>query len=129
MDKKLGLTSAFLKAAEMDSNNQQLDKFKKIWWYNNRSREDGGLRLTEEGFKFVEEHCDLKNYKIDLPKELKFTPQVLLWLDKFIGSPFYIDKNSIIVYNEKTAFELYMFSGDIRKMGAAKAMNKQLCQD
>lgn len=129
MDKKLGLTSAFLKAAEMDSNSQQLDKFKKIWWYNNRSRNDGGLRLTEEGFKFVEEHCDLKNYKVDLPKELKFTPQVLLWLDKFINSPFYIDKNSIVVYNEKTAFELYMFSGDIRKMGAAKAMNKQLCQD
>jgi hypothetical protein len=129
MNKKLGLTSAFLKAAEMDSNSQQLDKFKKIWWYNNRSREDGGLRLTEEGFKFVEEHCDLKNYKVDLPKELKFTPQVLLWLDKFINSPFYIDKNSIVVYNEKTAFELYMFSGDIRKMGAAKAMNKQLCQD
>lgn len=129
MNAKTGFTLAFLKAAELNSDNQSIDKFKKLWWYNNRERDEGGLRLTEEGFKFIEENCDLKNYKIDFPKELKFTPQVLLWLDKFIISPYFITKQSIFVYNQKTAFELYMFSGDIRKMGAAKAMNKQLCHD
>jgi hypothetical protein len=31
--------------------------------------------------------------------------------------------------SEKSAFELYLFSGDIRKMGMAKAMNKRLSQN
>ena len=54
------------------------------------------------------------------------TPQILVWLDKFIDSPYYFNKKKIIVTEERTAFELYLFSGDVRKMGYAKAMASRL---
>jgi hypothetical protein len=33
------------------------------------------------------------------------------------------------VLTEKAAFELYLFSGDVRKMTSSKAMAKQLSQE
>lgn len=126
---KENYTAAFLKAADKNPDQENLEKYSKFFWYSFRNKEEGGLRLTEDGFNFVIEYCDLKSYKVDLPKELTFTPQVLLWLDKFIQSPFFITKNTITVFSEKVAFELYLFSGDIRKMGTAKAMAKNYSQD
>lgn len=123
---KENYTAAFLKAADK---NPDLEKYSKFFWFSFRSKNEGGLRLTQDGFDFIVKHCDLKSYKVDFPKELTFTPQVLLWLDKFIQSPFFITKSTITVFSEKVAFELYLFSGDIRKMGAAKAMAKNYNQD
>jgi hypothetical protein len=34
-----------------------------------------------------------------------------------------------MVLSERTAFELYMFSGDIKKLGMARTMAKRLRQD
>jgi hypothetical protein len=34
-----------------------------------------------------------------------------------------------VVLKEKSAFELYLFSGDIRKMGHNKALAKRLSQE
>jgi hypothetical protein len=79
--------------------------------------------------QFIEEHAKIKTYKIDFPKEFSFTPQVLVWLDNFIDSPFFITKKHIVVLKEKSAFELYLFSGDIRKMGHNKALAKRLSQE
>ena len=120
-------TEVFLKAAGLPNNN--IEKYRSVWWYNLREKNVNGLRLTDQGIEFVETHSKIKTYNIDLPKELKITPQILVWLDHFIQSPFYLGKNYIKVMSEKSAFELYLFSGDIRKMGMAKAMNKRLSQD
>lgn len=122
-------TAAFLKAADKVPDQESIEKFSKIWWYNFRSKYEGGFRLTEEGFNFISEYCDLKSYRIDLPKDLTFTPQVLLWLDKFIQGPFYLTKHTITVFSEKVAFELYLFSGDVRKLGTSKAMAKKFAQE
>jgi hypothetical protein len=54
---------------------------------------------------------------------------VLVWLDHFIDSPFFINKKHIIVMKEKSAFELYLFSGDVAKLGHTKAMSKRLSQE
>jgi hypothetical protein len=54
---------------------------------------------------------------------------VLVWLDNFIDSPYYITKKFIVVLKEKAAFELYLFSGDIRKMGYNKALACRLSQE
>jgi hypothetical protein len=78
---------------------------------------------------FIQEDAKIKTYKIEFPKEFAFTPQVLVWLDNFIDSPFYITKKFIVVLKEKAAFELYLFSGDIRKLGYNKALAKRLSQE
>lgn len=127
MDKKNTYTQVFLKAAGLPETDNI--KYKSVWWYNLREKDGSGLRLTDQGIEFVESQADIKTYKIDLPKETKITPQILVWLDHFINTPFYLGKNFIKVLSEKSAFELYLFSGDIRKMGMAKAMNQRLNQE
>ena len=129
MDKD-SYTLAFLKAANEDNITSELVKKRKIdWWWNVRSKDSGGLRLTDFAIKYVEEKADLKTYKINFPKDFSITPQVLLWLDNFIESPYYITKRSITVLKEKAAFELYLFSGDVQKLGYNKALSKRLSQE
>ena len=127
MNIKNTYSEVFLKAAGLPESD--IEKYKSIWWYNLRESNVSGLRLTDQGIEFVEKYADIKTYQIDLPKEIKITPQILVWLDHFINSPFYLGKTYIKVMSEKSAFELYLFSGDIRKMGMAKAMNKRISQD
>lgn len=127
MDLKDTYTAVFLKSANKDTTEDFIKKLRPQWWMNNRSV--GGLRLTEEGFKFVIEEAEIKTYEVEFPKEFKFTPQVLVWLDNFIESPYFITKKSITVLREKTAFELYLFSGDVRKLGYTKALAKRYNQN
>jgi len=129
MDKKDIYTRSILKAANL-AINDDLVKSKKIsWWYNIRSKNEGGLRLTEEGIKFIEEEAKIKIYTVEFPAALTLTSQIYVWLDNFINSPYFLSKKEIIVTEEKTAFELYLFSGDVQKLGYTKAMRKRLTQN
>ncbi len=128
MDIKDTYTAVILKSKKEAVDQETLKKMRSVIWYNVREKSEGGLRLTDEGIKLVDE-ADIKTYKINLPDEFKITPQILIWLDQFIDSPFYLTKKYIIVLKEKAAFELYLFSGDVRKMGYSKALSKRLSQD
>lgn len=121
-------TKIFLEAADQDTSKENINRCRKLWWWSYRNKEQGGLRLTEEGFIFIVEDADIKTYTVDFPKEFGITPQVLIWLDHYINSPFYITKKNITVITERAAFELYLLSGDINKLGHNKAMNKRLSQ-
>jgi hypothetical protein len=129
MDIKDTYTKTFLKAANADASNEDVIQHKKLWWYSFRSKDNGGLRLTEEGLNFITNQAEIKTYKVDFPKDFSITPQVLVWLDNFIDSPYYITKRYMIVLKERAAFELYLFSGDIKKFGYAKALNRRLNQE
>jgi hypothetical protein len=129
MDTKDTYTSVFLKAADQESPDTSIKKFRKLWWFNVRNKENSGLRLTEAGLDFVENSAKIKTYKIELEKDLTITPQILIWLDQFIESPYFIDKKYITVLRERAAFELYLFKGDIKKLGYSKAMAKRLRQE
>ena len=129
MNLKDTYTRVFLQAADIDADLELQKKYKSVWWWNLRNKDEGGLRLTEQGLNFIQEYAKIKTYKIEFPKEFAFTPQILVWLDKFIDSPFFINKKHIIVMKEKAAFELYLFSGDVRKLGHNKALAKRLAQE
>ena len=129
MDVKDNYTNIFLKAAELDITPEILKSKRMEWWWNVRVKNDGGLRLTDQAMDFIENESKIKIYKIDFPKDFSITPQILLWLDKFIDSPYYITKRSISVLKEKAAFELYLFSGDVQKLGYNKALSKTLSQE
>jgi len=122
-------TKAFLQAAELPVNEKNIKEYKAVWWWSFRNKAQGGLRLTEQALEFIEKYAKLKTYKIEFPKEFAFTPQVLLWLDNYIDSPFFVNKKHIIVMKEKAAFELYLLSGDVRKLGHSRAMSKRLSQE
>jgi len=129
MNTKDVYTNLFLKAAEEEVNEDLVKSKKSIWWWNTRNKDSGGLRLTEEGINYITDQSDLKTYTVKFPKEITITPQILVWLDNFIESPYYITKKDITVITEKAAFELYLFSGDVRKMGYGKALRQRLSQE
>ena len=129
MSTKDTYTQVFLQAAGLDTSPGTVKKYSALFWYSFRHKDQGGLRLTEEGLQFIDEYAKIKTYKVEFPKEFSFTPQVLVWLDNFIDSPYYITKKNITVMKERAAFELYLFSGDVRKFGHNKALARRLSQE
>jgi hypothetical protein len=122
-------TKVFLIAAGIEPILEKIKEYRAIWWWNLRNKKTGGLRMTDAALEFIQNTAKIKTYKIEFPEQFAFTPQVLIWLDNFIESPFYVNKRHIIVVKEKAAFELYLLAGDIRKFGHNKAMNKRLNQE
>ena len=81
------------------------------------------MRLTEQGYEVFTTQMEMKSYDIEFPKDFTLTNQVMIWLDRFIDGPWHITKKSIVVFKEKTAVQLILFSGDVQKFGLAKAMS------
>ena len=124
MDWKTNYTKIFLQQANISVNDNTMKEYLPIWWKNSRIKTEGGLRLTEEGLKFVQEKLELQTYDVPFPLEFTITTQILIFLDKFIDCPYYLAADGLIVTNEKKAMELHLFSGDIRKYGLTKAMSR-----
>lgn len=119
-------TKIFLtqKERSTDAANVKLHLYK--WWQSHRSKTEGGLRLSEEGFEFLTNELNLKSYTIPFTDPIDLSPQVIIFFDRNMDCPYFLTNSAITVFSEKKSFELYMFSDDIRRYGLVKAMNKQL---
>ncbi len=93
---------------------------------NTRKKAEGGLRLTDDGFEFLKTNLDLRVYEVPFPASLDLKPQVILFLDKFIDCPYFLTPETITVLGERKAFELHLFSGDVRQYGLNKAMKRKV---
>lgn len=120
MNQKIEITKYVLDATGHPSDDKDFKKAYKLFWFNTRKKETGGYRLTNLGYSCFK-LADLKDYKITLPENIVWTNQLIIWLDNFIESPFYINQKEIYVFSEKIAVQLILFSGDIRKYGLSKA--------
>jgi len=118
-------TKIFLKAANLAVSEENISVYARKWFMNTRKKSQGGLRLTDDGLDFVKETLDLKVYEIAFPPSLDLKPQVILFLDKFIDCPYYLTPETILVLSERKAFELHLFSGDVRQYGLNKAMKRK----
>ena len=125
MNWKETYTKIFLKQMGKTVNDITVKEYMPYWWQNTRTKDSGGLRLTDEGLRVVIEEIQLQTYDVPYPPDFDFTTQTIIFLDKFINCPYYIGKRGITVTDEKKAMELHLFSGDIRKYGLAKAMKRQ----
>ena len=125
MSNKEIYTKIFLAQSGKTINETALKDYMPLWWKNTRVKEEGGLRLTDEGFRYLKEELDLVTYDIPYPNDFKFSTNVLIWLDNFIDCPYYLGSGGMIVTNEKKALELHLFSGDVKKYGLTKALNRQ----
>jgi len=117
------ITQAFLTAGDIQPTPEQIKQFYPIWWAN--IRKNGGLRLTDEGFKFVVHHLDLAKwiYKLDR-NTIKF--QTLLDLDRHIDCPYWLSKSKtkLVLFGEETAVLMNLYGGDIHLyMASTKAWN------
>jgi len=118
-------TQIFLKQSGKAITEASMQEYMPVWWQNTRNKAEGGLRLTEEGYRFISEDLELSTYEIPYPRDFEITTQVILFLDKFIDCPYYMGRKGIVVTNEKKAMELHLFSGDIKKYGLVKALKRQ----
>lgn len=125
MSNKLLYTKIFLKQADKTINEVSVKEHLSLWWQNTRLKDQGGLRLTDEGYRFIIEELDLQTYSIPYPQNFELTTNSIIWLDNFIDCPYFLGKKEIVVTNEKKALELTLFSGDVRKYGLTKALNRQ----
>ena len=118
-------TKIFLqqKDRSIDAANVKLHLFK--WWQSHRSKEVGGLRLSEDGFEFLTKELELQCYEIPFTEPIDLSPQTIIFFDRTMDSPYYLTNQSITVFSERKSFELMLFSDDIRKYGLVKAMNRQ----
>jgi hypothetical protein len=117
MNWKETYTKIFLKAADKGISELAIKEYLPVWWKNTRAKDTGGLRLTDEGFRFITEDIELTTYEVPYPKDFDLTTNVVIWMDNFI------------VTNEKKAMELHLFSGDIRKYGLTKALGRHKKDD
>jgi hypothetical protein len=115
----------FLKASNQALSEENSLVYSRKWFVNVRKKEEGGLRLTDEGLKFVKDILDLKVHEVPFPATLDLKPQVILFLDKFIDCPYHLTEDSITVLSERKSFELHLFSGDVRQYGLMKAMKRK----
>lgn len=120
MNQRFDLTKYVLKELGKRHDDEYVKNMLPRFWVNPRQKESGGLRLTEDGYKWLKE-VDIKDYRIDIPKGVNWTNQLIIWLDQYIESPFYLTSKSIFVFNERMAVQLVLFSGDVAKFGLTKA--------
>jgi hypothetical protein len=124
MNWKETYTRIFLKQSNIAVTEATLKEHMPVWWQNTRAKDVGGLRLTDEGLRFIMEDLQLTMYDVPYPVAFEITTQVILFLDQFIDCPYYMGRRGISVTIEKKAMELHLFSGDIRKYGLTKAMKR-----
>ena len=123
MISSLTYTKIFLNTQEKSCDDANVKLHHRLWWKNTRTKDGGGLRLTEEGYNHLVNILELKEYEVPFTEHIEISPQTIIFFDRFIDCPYYLTEKSITVFSEKKAFELYMFSDDIRKFGLVKAMN------
>ena len=125
MNWKETYTKIFLKQSDIAISEASMKQYMPLWWQNTRDKEEGGLRLTDIGYDFCIERLDLQFYEVPFPKDLVLTTQTIIFLDKFINCPYYLSPRGIHVTDEKKSMELHLFSGDLRKYGLIKAIDRQ----
>ena len=123
LDTKSQLTKIVSEHLGWPADTKSLQKNHAVLWQNPRKKDVGGMRLTEQGYEVFTTQMEMKSYDIEFPKDFTLTNQVMIWLDRFIYGPWHINKKSIVVFKEKTAVQLILFSGDVQKFGLAKAMS------
>jgi hypothetical protein len=110
---------------ELDASDERVRKTIPTWWYSTRQKEQGGLRLTDQGFEAFQK-AEIQSYKVNFSEPVHFTNQLMLWLDNFIDCPFYLRNKEIYVFSEKMAVQLVLFSGNVYKYSAAKARRQSV---
>jgi hypothetical protein len=93
------------------------------WWQSKRTKNGGGLRLSDDGYSFLAGELGLQEYEVPFTDKIELSPQTIIFFDQFLDCPYYLTNQSLTVFSEKKSFELYMFSDDIRKYGLVKAIN------
>lgn len=121
----LTYTKIFLQTQNKSLDEATVRIFHKTWFKNTRTKNIGGLRLTEKGYEYLVSELNLKEYEVPFTADIELNPQLVIFFDQFLDCPYYLTTRSLTVFSERKAFELHFFADDIRKYGLMKALKKQ----
>lgn len=80
-------------------------------------REDGGYRLTERGFEWLNE-LGLKAHTIKLDqtqhKAQVTTGSILLGLDRHLKAPYFLKSGKLNIFDDSISTQLLLYGGDIK---------------
>jgi hypothetical protein len=112
VDKK-EYTKVFLEQAQYDCSETSVRAFTKIWWVSPYS--PIGLRLTNDGSKFLTHVLKLESYKYQVTSDLPITFKAMLKMSKHLSAPFYLNPQTktMIFYGEQDATMLALMGGDL----------------
>ena len=116
-------TKVFLNSLGRSTDEANVKSHMNRIWMSKRTKDEGGLRLSLEGYEFLIGEVKLEEYEIPFTDKIDLSPQIIIFFDQFLDCPYLLTDQSLTVFSEKKSFELYMFSDDIRKYGLVKAMN------
>lgn len=72
-------TKIFLKQQEKSCDEANVKLHHRLWWQNTRTKEGGGLRLTEEGYNHLANVLELKEYEIPFTEQIELSPQTIIF--------------------------------------------------
>lgn len=116
------LTKVLLNQWGKSTDEANVKFYSRKWWQNCRTN-NNSYRLTDEGMSFFKDTLGIKSYLIPFNEPIDKSPQTVVYLTRFIDSPFFLTNNNITVFSEIKSFELHLFSDDIRKYGIIKALS------
>jgi hypothetical protein len=122
-------TKIFLKEAGKSIDKATVKLHVDKWFHSRRTKRYGGLKLTDEGLEFLMRDLNLQPHEVPFLEPIELSPQIIIFFDQYLESPYYLTHKSLTVFSEKEAFKLHMFSDDIRKFGLVKAMNSRKSED
>ena len=118
---RITLTKIFLNQWGQSIDEANVVYYSKKWWKNNRIR-NNSFSLSDEGLDFLQNELKLKFYTIPFNESIQKSPQTIVYLNRFIDTPYYLSDKSLIVFSERQSLEMYLFSDDIRKYGIIKVI-------
>jgi hypothetical protein len=119
------LTKIFLQQWGKSTDEANFKIYSRKWWQSTRVSKQTAFRLSDEGYEFLVNELDLKEYEIPFTEPIELSPQTIVFLERYVDCPYYLTPMSITVFAERKSFELMLFSDDIRKFGLIKAMNER----
>jgi hypothetical protein len=119
------LTKIFLQQWNKSIDEANVTLYSRQWWQSNRANKKNAFRLSDDGYDFLVNTLEIKEYEVPFTEPIEFSHQTIIFLERYMDSPYYLTNESITVFTERKSFELYMFSDDIRKFGLIKAINER----
>jgi hypothetical protein len=116
------LTKIFLKQWGKTTDDVNVIHYSHLWWKSNRIGKENSFRLTVEGLEFLTNILKIESYDINFPEVVSFSPQTIIFFERYLDCPYFLDHGCVTVFSERKSFELSLFSDDIEKFGLSKAM-------
>lgn len=79
-------TEMFLRSANQSTDLENVTSRHHAWWYNTRTKSQGGLRLTEQGYTYIHGVLEFEFLQFDYISIL-VTSKLILMLDQTIRVP------------------------------------------